>query len=98
MAPKREGPIWEAMQAAADVLDLNREGQAGHAAYNADVTPIIKLAESILDQCAAVADAHAAHQGANLVRADLQAVSAEFMAGYRSAAESIAATIRQKKG
>lgn len=89
MPPKRDGPIWEAMQAAADVLDLNREGQSSTNAYNADVSPIVRLAESILDQCATVADEHAAHE---------HATSADFTAGWRQAAESIAATIQARKG
>ena len=84
---KRTGPLWEAMEAAVAVLDLNREGQRADVAYNADVTPVLDLARSIVEQCAAVADEHTQHEHAS---------SAEFAEGYRQAAELIAAQLRAK--
>lgn len=56
--PKREGPLWDAMEAAGELLDINREGAMSGKAYNADVTPIINLAKNIVEQCAKIAEKH----------------------------------------
>lgn len=88
MPPKRDGPTWEAMQAAADVLDLNREGQSSGNAYNADVSPIIRLAESIIEQCAATAETLNGFVSSN----------ADFERGFDAGAKDAAERIRKLRG
>jgi glutamate formiminotransferase len=51
-----EGVLWDAMRAALEVIEINRDGMQGTAAFNADVTPIINLAKAIVEQCAKVAE------------------------------------------
>jgi hypothetical protein len=53
---KREGVLWDAMCAALEVIEINRDRMQGNAAFNADATPIIKLAKAIVEQCAKVAE------------------------------------------
>lgn len=55
---EREGVLWDAMRAAAEILDINREGMQGEKAFNANVTPVVDLAKAIVEKCAAIADKH----------------------------------------
>lgn len=83
----RKGLLWDAMRAAQEVLEVNHAGAMSGKAYNANVSPIIDLTKKIVEECAKIGDEHAKHEHAS---------SADFIEGYKQAAESIAATLRAK--
>ncbi len=53
---ERTGPLWIALQAAAEVIDINRDEIMTGRAFNADVSPALRAAESIIEQCAQIAE------------------------------------------
>lgn len=83
----RQGVLWEAMEAAVAVLDLNREGARSDAAYNADVSPIIDLAKEIIERCAAVAEKKSGYVSED------KSFERGYEAGRQNAAEEIRALL-----